>query len=267
MDSATSSPPTKTGTTGKTHTFYYLVSFLCILAFGWLSYTIYTSVSKPKAPVVEGMELLELVVGMFKIVPILVNAFTRFDHVINAFASAAEGTVDAVVSTAEISTFAFTDTFSFGMALAKYLFKTIMCGMENVFKLHKCILFYLLDMVSVIVLVFLTSVLELIDDTFQLHRFNVTLLGSYKYGVSFMDQIDDFTYDNFNFHCIHYPDFITNLCYTCSNPPNVQEMNDNVNVIEHDLFVKVPELAWPPISKFIDAGEELMQVFQGLDDW
>ena len=227
MDPMIPAPPITEPET-KSNTFYYLVSLLCIACFGLFSYTVYKSFTKPKAPEIEGMGVLDLITNMFKIVPILINVFTRFDHVINAFASAAEGTFEAVVNTAEISTFATFDTFSFGMALAKYIFKSMMCAMENSMKLHKCIVFYLLDMATVIVLAFLTSILELVDDTFQLHRFNTSLLGSYNYGVSIIEQVDDFTYDNFNFHCIHYPDFIMQLCYTCSNPPDRQEMNDNV---------------------------------------
>ncbi len=249
---------------GPVYYLFWFISILLLVLSGYTLYINYVSITEQKESTVEGFNPFKLIMGFIKLVPILISVFSRLDKVFDAFFNAAMGLIYSVINTIITSTFIFTDTFYYVVTLAKFTFLSIVCTLENIGKLHHCIWFYILDFIVYLVSITFMSFLEFLDDTFQIQRTGFTLVGLVEYFFDLAESADSLLHSYTGAHIIHYPDSLISYCYKCSNPPNTVEMNARSKIMRHDVFVKLPELAWEPLEYFINAGMDLADVFSGI---
>ena len=249
----------------------YALSILSILTLIAVGYVIYAKYILPnieeekRKATTEGFNPFDLIIGLFKLVPILIQVFSRLDKVFDAFLNASQGLIFAIINTVIASSFMFVDSFRFSFALAKYLFKSIVCSLENIGNLQYCIWFYAFDMFLLVIKVIFFSFLELIDTQFDLEgRTGFSLVKTVEWLGELMESADAETYNQTGVHIMGYPDAVISLCYKCSNPPDKNELLRNTMPIKEDVFIKLPPLISEPVSYFVNAGMDLADVFSGF---
>jgi len=239
---------------------------LFILAAGLFIYyrvCIHTE-EKEKETTKEGFNPFKIVIGLFKLIPIVINVFSHMDRVFNAFMSASQGLIYSVINIAISSSFLFVDTFRFSIAVAKYAFLSIVCTMENLSNMKYCIWFYLIDVFVAILQMLVVSTFTILDDMFGLPGRGFSLVELLDKIGEYAEEGDQKIYDLAGFHVFGYPDSIISLCYKCSNPPDKKELERNIAPFKYDVAVRLPPLFWQPINYFIDAGMNLASAFSGF---
>ena len=244
--------------------FFTLVLFiLVLLGAGIFIYVRITKNNEPK-PQVEGFNPFEIVLGLFKLIPIVINVFAHMDKVFDAFMNAAQGLIWSIINIAISSSFMFVDSFRFSVAVAKYTFLSIVCTMENFSNMKYCIWFYLVDVVISIIQMLVLSTFTILDDMFGLPGRGFSLVETAEKIAEYAEEGDRRIYDMAGFHVMGYPDAVISLCYKCSNPPDKKELQRNVAPFKYDVAVRLPPLFWQPINYFIAAGTDLAAAFSGF---
>jgi len=254
--------PFETNETSSSWTTFIIFIIVCIGA----GHFIYNRVAAPIAPtqIKEGFNPFEIVIGLFKLIPIVINVFLRMDKVFDAFMNASQGLIYAIVNTAISSSFIFVDTFRFSIAVAKYSFLSIVCTMENISNMKYCIWFYLVDVFIAIIQMLVISTFTILDDMFGLPRRGFSLVDLVDKIAEYAEEGDRRIHDLAGFHVFGYPDAVISLCYKCSNPPDKKELQRNIAPLKNDIMVKLPPLVWEPINYFIAAGTDLAAAFSGF---
>ena len=237
-----------------------LILFIAVLA--GAAVFIYTRFVTPTQK--EGFNPFTIVIGLFKLIPIVINVFSHMDKVFDAFINASQGLIYSIINIAISSSFMFVDTFRFSIAVAKYTFLSIVCTMENLSNMKYCIWFYLVDVIISIAIMLIYSFCTLLDDMFGLPRRGVSIVEIIDKIGEYAEEGDRRIYEMAGFHLLGYPDAVISLCYKCSNPPDKKELARNISPLKNDVMVKLPPLFWQPINYFINAGMDLAAVFSGF---
>jgi len=236
----------------------FIIVIICAAIF------IYRRINQPNPEVKEGFNPFALVIGLFKLIPVVIGVFANIDKVFDAFINASQGLIYTVINIAISSSFIFVDSFRFSIAVAKYTFLSIVCTMENFSNMKYCIWFYLVDVFVLILQMIVISTFTILDDMFGLPGRGVSLVGLIDKISEYAEEGDRQIYDLAGVHVMGYPDSIISLCYKCSNPPDKKELQRNIAPMKNDLLVKLPPLVWEPINYFISAGTNLAAAFSGF---
>lgn len=198
---------------------------------------------------------------IFKIVPIGINVLAKAPTLASGFGDLVEGTTKALINTSLSTLDLFTTTFSFSIQGFKFMFILLICMVENLSNLNACILFYLIDMVILIVFLVLFSVLKLVDEVFMIRLTGVSVSELIMSLAGPIIAFDDFVHSISGFHLIRYPDYIIKRCYTCSVKLNTKRTKETASDLIKTLFGVIPRRADEPLAKISSAFTKFGSIF------
>jgi len=198
---------------------------------------------------------------IFKIVPIGLNVLAKGPVLASGFADLVEGTTKSLINLSLSAVDLFTHTFQFGIQGAKFLFILLLCMVENLSRFNVCIVFYIIDLICLIVYLFLFSFLNLVDELFFRRMTGMSLVGLIMSGYPMIVQLNDLIHDMTGFHIIHYPDTIITMCYTCSFKLNRKETGETGSNLLHTVTGVIPGRLTEPIAVLTSAITKMTSVF------
>jgi hypothetical protein len=140
---------------------------------------------------------------IFKVIPIGLNIFKKFPKVMSGLKDITIATEKIIVNT--ILTTA--DLVPSGLAYIMLTFVMgmyhLMCAIINIKNLHICCIPYFLDLIASLVILTICSFVSILDSILLQKLFGFPLFDIVRYGF---DRLGSY---------IHYPDYITELCYKC----------------------------------------------------
>lgn len=201
---------------------------------------------------------------IFKIVPIGLNIIGRLPLLAQGTSDAIQGTAQGIVGLGMTSFQLFMDTYKFLFQGFIFTFIAIMCSFENLSQLNKCFLFYLVDIILLLIFVLIMSILFLFDVFFFFVKKVVGFgfVDSFLMILDMFEAIDQTIYGWMGFHIFHYPDAITRMCYTCSHKYNTPALKSTFNRLKYDLGTLLPKKMGPPLKKLGSGGTKIMGVFK-----
>jgi hypothetical protein len=198
---------------------------------------------------------------IFEIVPIGLNILAKAPVLASGFVDLMMGMQKAIVNVSLTSFDLFFNTFSFSIQGFQFTFILLLCLIENISNLNICIIFYVIDLIVLICYLALLSLLSLIDAIFLKTLLGVSsvelLLGLYDPIV----QLNDFLFDITGVHLIHYPTYITKMCYTCSSKLNTSKTIESGKSLLNVFTNKIPPRLTDTISKFSSAITKIGSIF------
>jgi len=198
---------------------------------------------------------------IFKIVPIGINVLAKAPTLASGFGDLVEGTAKGLINASLSTLDLFTTTFSFSLQGFKFMFILLICMVENLSNLNACILFYLIDMVILIVFLVLFSVLKLVDEVFMIRLTGVSVSELIMSLAGPIIAFDDFVHSISGYHLIRYPDYIIKRCYTCSVKLNTKRTKETASDVIQTLFGVIPRRADEPLAKISAAFTKFGSIF------
>jgi len=199
--------------------------------------------------------------AIFKIVPIGLNVIAKAPNLATGFVDIIEGVEMALVNTVLSSFDLFVSTLDFSVQGFKFLMIVIICLVENLSNFNTCILFYICDLIVLIVYLVIFSILALIDNMFLIKYAGISSAEMVGELYSPIMQLDDTIYGMTGMHVVGYPDYIIQRCYTCKYKLNVKETTKAENRFMNVVFDVIPGRLLEPIYKFYDAGVQFSSIF------
>jgi hypothetical protein len=193
---------------------------------------------------------------IFKVIPIGLNIFKKFPKVMSGLKDVAISTEKLIVNT--ILTTA--DLVPSGLAYIMLSFVMgmyhLMCAVINIKNLHICCIPYFLDVIASIVILTICSFVSILDNIILTKLFGFPLFDIVRYAF---DTLGSY---------IHYPDFITELCYKCkltqdnilydiASKTSKQTRMHITNVITKD----VPKRVIDPVKQGISGITKMTSIF------
>ena len=196
--------------------------------------------------------LLKILRMILKIVPIGTTIVKKTRNLAEGFAQSALG-ITQLIKNLAVSTVVFGfDVLRFAFEFAYYMFKMMLCSVGGALNLHKCILFYLIDLILFIFLLIITSILFLVDMFLPIKLFiGISCVEMLIFGFDLLEQFDQFVFGLFEVHVFHYPEFILNMCYRCRAAGDVSGFSSASRRIFKDIFVMIPNNIGSPIGNII----------------
>ena len=140
---------------------------------------------------------------IFKVIPIGLNIFKKFPKVMSGLKDISIATTQ-LVSNVVLTT---ADLVPSGLAYIMLSFVMgmyhLMCAITNIKNLHICCIPYFLDLIASLIILTICSFVNILDTLLLQKLFGFPLFGIVRYAFDSLGSM------------IHYPDFITELCYKC----------------------------------------------------
>lgn len=140
---------------------------------------------------------------IFKVIPIGLNIFKKFPKVMSGLKDISIATTQMVTNVVLTTA----DLVPSGLAYIMLNFVLgmyhLMCAIMNIKNLHICCIPYFLDLIASIVILTICSFVNILDAVLLKKLFGFPLFGIVRYAFDSLGSV------------IHYPDFITELCYKC----------------------------------------------------
>ena len=196
--------------------------------------------------------LLKILRMIFKIVPIGSKIVKKGKTLAQGFKDAALGLVNLIKNLA-ITTIIFgVDSIKFAFELGFYTFKMMICSVGGVLNLHKCILFYLFDMLMLTFLLIITSILFMVDMFLGVKAIiGMSCVEILIWGLDLLEQFDAWVFKVFGAHVFHYPDFVIKMCYRCSAMGDTSGFTRSSKKMYNDIFVMIPNKIGSPIGNIV----------------
>lgn len=190
---------------------------------------------------------------IFKIVPIGVNIAKRGKTIATGFKETAFGIVNFIKNTAMIAGMLWIDTFNFNVQMFFYSFKLILCSIKLIMNCPKCLVFYVIHILILLIIVLLISICFLFDVFLMVKSLvGVGCVESFLLLLTSLEAFDSMVYSNFSFHLIHYPDSINESCYSCSEiMGDTSAMQRAVSSLFNRVFNDIPVYIGGPIGDTI----------------
>jgi len=204
-----------------------------------------------------------LLAMIFKIVPIGINIASRGKTIVQGFKETSEGIVNLLLNLSILTATIGLDTIELGVQFGVYVFKLLLCSVTLISSFPKCFVFYFIHLLINLLLVVIVSILFMVD-VFTLPKtwagigaveILIILLG-------LIEEFDKFLYKIADFHLVHYPDSINDMCYNCSAMGDTSAFKRVAGKWVHDVFVKVPNDIGGPIGESITG---IGHIFSFLD--
>jgi hypothetical protein len=134
---------------------------------------------------------------------------------------------------------------------SEFMFTYILCGLQYIQNMHKCIFYYALDVFAKL----LYLPIDIINWV-ALELAGQDLTAGQQQIWDTIYWIDDKFYNNTGFHFAHYPKNVADMCYSCKRL-RVLALKSKSSQIKYDFETKLPELLQAGIQEMID-GANLM---------
>lgn len=198
---------------------------------------------------------------ILKIVPIGINVLAKAPDLASGFADLAVGTATGLINLSISSLDLFISTFEFSIQGFKFMLILLMCLLENMSNLNACILFYLIDLILLLVFLTLFSILKLLDVMFMVRMTGISLADLVLSAGGPIYEFDEYVHSLTGFHLIHYPDYIINMCYTCSIKLNTKETSEKGAVFADVVTNIIPGRIGEPLGKITSAFGKFASIF------
>jgi len=198
---------------------------------------------------------------IFKIVPIGISVLAKAPTLASGFADLVEGTTIGLINASMSSLDLFTSTFSFSIQGFKFMFILLICMVENLSNLNACIVFYLVDLIAILVFLILFSILKLVDEIFMIRLTGVSLVELIMMAAEPIVAFDDYIHSISGYHLIHYPDYIIKRCYTCSVKLNTERTAETGSRLSDVITGVIPRRMGEPIDKLFSAFTKFGSIF------
>jgi hypothetical protein len=139
----------------------------------------------------------------------------------------------------------------------EFIFSYITCGVQYISNLHRCIFFYILDVLGQLsYAIFFRFPIWLINIAF---KYDLTPANDNMWKE--LDTLDKKIYGFAGFHIIHYTKQIRDLCYNCKRM-KIDALKNKVQEINNDFLVKMPELLNKGVVEIKSGGDDFMGAFK-----
>jgi len=140
---------------------------------------------------------------IFKVIPIGLNIFKKFPKVMSGLKDVTISIQQLIVNTIMTTV----DLVPSGLAYVMLSFVMgmyhLICAVINIKNLHICCIPYFLDLIASVAILTICSFVSILDSIILQKLLGFPLFDIVRYGF---DRLGSY---------IHYPDFITDLCYKC----------------------------------------------------
>jgi hypothetical protein len=140
--------------------------------------------------------------------------------------------------------------------VGEFVFSYIMCGVQYIQNLHRCIFFYVLD-----------SVLHLTYIPVRIFLWIISIASNGNKAYELEEQLwkiiydgDSYVYGLTGIHYAHYPKNIRDLCYNCRRM-RVTALKNKVQEINNDFNVKMPNLLRKGVVEMQNGGDRFKGAF------
>jgi hypothetical protein len=199
---------------------------------------------------------------IFRIVPIGINVLRKGKTVVAGLRDTATGTVNLVKNLAVTAALLGADTLNFAFQSAYYNFKVMLCAIGGISHFHKCVLFFLLDFILYLFLWLITSILFLVDFFFQVRSWvGISCVEMLIAILDGLEQFDAAVHAWVGVHPFHYPDFITDMCYSCPAMGDTSGYRNASRKMYKDIFVVVPDKIGSPLGNIVRGIGRIIDVF------
>lgn len=190
-----------------------------------------------------------LLAMIFKIVPIGINIAKKGKTIVQGLKETSMGIVDIIKNTAILTGIIGMDTILFSIQSCIFIFKLLVCSVEKMSNFPKCVIFYLIDILILVLIAAIVSILFIMD---------VILMPKYWAGIgcveifilllSIIEQIDQVVYKALSFHLVHYPEKILTMCYDCAPMRDISGFKQAASSWFNDVFIRIPKDIGGPIG-------------------
>ena len=198
---------------------------------------------------------------IFEIVPIGLNVLAKAPVLASGFVDLMMGMQKAIINVSLTSFELFSNTFNFSIQGFQFSFILMLCLFENISHLNICIIFYVIDLIVLICYLALLSFLSLVDAVFLKTAFGVSSVDIVLSLYDPLVQLNDFLFDITGVHLIHYPNYITKMCYSCSTKLNTAKTVETGKSLLNVFTNKIPPRLTDTIRKFSSAFTKFGSIF------
>jgi hypothetical protein len=199
--------------------------------------------------------------AVFKMIPIGINVLAKGPTLARGFGELLEATRQAITNTITLSLNLFTSTFDFSIQGFKMGFVLLFCMVENINNMNVCIIFYIIDLILLLVFLFISSILSILDEAIIKRMLNISLVGMLYSAYGPIVKFDDFVYSKTGIHLIRYPDSIIKKCYTCSLKPDTPRFKSSGSRFFNVVTSEAPRKIGEPIGTYSSGFGKIFSIF------
>lgn len=203
-----------------------------------------------------------LLAMIFKIIPIGINIVKKGKTIAQGFKEVPIGLGQLIANVAIMTAILGIDTWVFIVQLCVYLFKLLICTVQKLTDIPKCVVFYFIDVIIFLVVAVIVSILFMIDMIFMIKYWvGMSCVEIFFMSIGMIKVIDEHIYSYASFRVFRYPDPIINLCYRCSTMGDTSGFWAAAGRMFDDIFVMLPSGIGDPISEIIKGFKHIFAFF------
>lgn len=203
-----------------------------------------------------------LLAMIFKIIPIGINIVKKGKTIAQGFKEVPIGLSQLIANVAIMTAILGIDTFNFAVQLCVYLFKLLICTVQKLTDIPKCVVFYFIDVVIFIVIAVIVSILFMIDMIFMIKYWvGMSCVELFFMALGMIKSLDELIHSYASVHMFRYPDPIINLCYRCSTMGDTSGFWTAAGRMFDDIFIMLPSGIGDPISEIIKGFKHIFAFF------
>ena len=199
---------------------------------------------------------------LFKIVPIGLNIARRVPNVARGLKNIAQGFAEEVVGLAIVSIRLFMHHFEHFTYLFGYIFTWIICSIFKIFTLHKCIPFYVLDIILFLLYLLFFSICFLLDILLFIPYFvGFGLVDVFSMILEAIDDFDRMVYKMVGIHPFAYPEWIIKMCYRCDLMGDTHGIDRASSRLRVDYTQILPKSVLKPLGRMAGGIGDIFSIF------
>ena len=197
-----------------------------------------------------------------KILPIGLNVVRRIPNVAIGLKDVAVGFVKEMVGLATTSVRLFADHFDHTFYLFGYIYAWIICSIFKILTLHKCIPFYVLDVILMLLYLAVFSVCFMLDVIlFLKYFFGFGLIDILTMIFETVESADRMIYTSSGIHVFNYPDWITKMCYRCDLMGDTSDIDRASKKLNTDYTDILPKAVLAPLGQIGGGIGQIFSIF------
>lgn len=190
-----------------------------------------------------------LLAMIFKIVPIGINIAKKGKTIAQGLKETYMGIADIIKNTAILTGIIGMDSILFSIQSCIFIFKLLVCSVEKMSNFPKCVIFYLIDILVIVVFAAIMSILFIIDVILMPKQWaGISCVELFIILLSIIEQIDQIVYKTLSFHLVHYPEKIITMCYDCAPMRDISGFKQAALRWFNDVFIRIPKDIGGPIG-------------------
>jgi hypothetical protein len=190
-----------------------------------------------------------LLAMIFKIVPIGINVAKKGKTIAQGFKETYMGIADIIKNTAILTAIIGIDSIQLSIQSCIFIFKLLVCSVEKMSNFPKCVIFYLIDILVIVMFAAIMSILFIVDLLLMPKQWaGISCVEMFIVLLSIIEQIDQIVYKMLSFHLVHYPEKILIMCYDCAPMRDISGFKQAALKWFKDVFIRIPNDIGGPIG-------------------